>query len=336
MLDWKNLSFDFIKTNGYVKLEYKDDSWGEIELVNDTQISIHVIANCLNYGQACFEGLKAFKTKENNIVLFRPYENALRMQNSAVRLCMKSPPVELFVKACKKLVKKNLEFVPPYGTGASLYLRPVLIGTQSTLAVVPSKTYTFFIAATPVGPYYKQGFKPVKSVVIREYDRAAPQGAGMTKMAGNYAAGLAAFKKAKDLGYPIVLYTDPKEHKYVDEFGTSNFFGITNNEYKTPLSDSILPSITNKSLQVLAKDLGLKVVKEKIAVSDLNQFKEVGACGTAAVITPISSVYDKDNDKSYVFGSEERAGEILSKLYNKYQAIKFGDEEDKYNWLEEV
>ncbi len=334
-LDWKKLGFNYMDTNGYVQIDYKNGEWGNIEVKKDPYIPMHIAANCFHYGQACFEGIKAFTTKNNEIVIFRPDMNAERMANSAKRLCMQAPPKELFIEACKKAVEINKEYVPPYGTGASLYIRPVLIGTEPTIGVNPSSTYSFIVLVIPVGPYYKTGFLPVKAIVIEEYDRAAPLGTGYTKMAGNYAAGMLPGKIAKSKGYPIVLYLDPKEKKYVDEFGTSNFIGITkNNEYKTPNSKSILPSITNNSLQVLAKEIGLTVIKENIAVDSLDQFKEVGACGTAAVITPIYSVTYKE--KVFTWGSPDKAGETLTKLYNMLQGIQYGEREDKYGWLVKV
>ena len=334
-MDWKNLGFDYMDTNGYVIIDYKNGKWGDIETKKEPYFPIHIAANCLHYGQACFEGMKAFRTKDNKVVIFRPDMNADRIRASAERLCMKAPSKEQFIEACKKLVRLNLDYVPPYGTGASLYIRPVLIGTEPMMGVNPSNTYSLIIMCMPVGPYYKTGFLPVKAVVVEDYDRAAPLGTGYTKMAGNYAAGMMPGKIGKNKGYPIVLYLDPKEKKYVDEFGTSNFIGITkNNEYKTPSSCSILPSITNDSLQTLAKEIGLEIVKEDIAVDSLDQFKEVGACGTAAVITPIYSV--KYKDKEFTWGSPDKAGETLTKLYNMLQGIQYGEIEYKYGWMVEV
>lgn len=331
-LDWKNLDFSYIKTNGFVICEYKDNEWGEIKFQKDPYISMHIASQVFHYGQACFEGIKAFRTKNNEVVIFRPEMNAQRLKSSAQRLCMQYPSEDLFLEACKKAVKHNIDFVPPYGTGASLYIRPVLIGSEPVIGVNPSKEYKFIIFVMPVGPYYKSGFKPVEAFVIDNYDRSAPQGTGSVKAAGNYAAGLKANSIAKSKGYSIVLYLDSKEKKYVDEFGTSNFIGITkNNEFKTPLSSSILPSITNDSLQTIAKDMGLNVIKEKIAFDNLDQFSEVGACGTAAVITPIYSI--KHNDKEIKFGDKNKAGNKLTELFNTLQSIQYGENVDKYGWL---
>lgn len=334
-LDWKSLGFQFLPTNGHVQVDFADGKWGALEVKVNPYLNMHVAANCLHYGQACFEGLKAFTTKSGEIVLFRPEKNAERLQLSADRILMEAPSVELFVEACKRAVEVNREFVPPYGTGASLYLRPLLIGTEPTVGIKASSTYSFIVLVTPVGPYYKDGFHPVDALVMDEYDRAAPKGTGRAKMAGNYAASLKPGQVAKQKGYPIVLYSDPKESKYVDEFGTSNFIGITKkDEFKTPLSSSILESITNDSLQVLAAEMGLKVIREPIALDDLGQFKEVGACGTAAVITPVYSI--QFGDKKFTFGDKDHAGETLTRLYHALQAIQYGESTDKYGWLVRV
>jgi branched-chain amino acid aminotransferase len=213
-----------------------------------------------------------------------------------------------------------------------MYLRPLLIGTEPTVGIKPSATYSFIVLVTPVGPYYKDGFSPVEAIVTEDYDRAAPKGTGRAKCAGNYAASLKPGIVAKKMGYPIVLFTDPREGLYVDEFGTSNFIGITpDGQYKTPESASILESITNEALQILAKDIGLKVVRGPIRLSGLDQFKEVGACGTAAVITPVHSIQYRD--RKFVFGEKGQAGETLTRLYKALQAIQYGETPDKFGWL---
>ncbi len=331
-LDWKNLGFKYLPTHAFVQMDFAEGEWGAPELKKDPHISLHIAANCLHYGQACFEGLKAFRTKSGEVALFRPDANARRLALSADRICMQSPSVDLFVEACRQAVRANLDFVPPYGTGASLYVRPLLIGTEPMVGINQSSTYSFIVMVTPVGPYYKDGFHPVDALVVEEYDRAAPLGTGMAKMAGNYAASLKPGKIAKEKGFPIVLYADAKEKKYVDEFGTSNFMGITSDGiYKTPDSTSILQSITNESLQILARDMGLRVSREPIELAKLDQFSEVGACGTAAVITPIHSVQFRE--RRFTFGEKAKAGETLTRLYEQLQAIQYGDSEDKHGWL---
>ncbi len=334
-LDWKNLGFQYLPTHGHVQCDFADGKWGTPVFKTDPVLPMHIAANCLHYGQAIFEGLKAFRTRDGRVVMFRPDRNAERMRLSAERLCMQAPDAEIFVSACRLAVECNLDFVPPYGTGASLYIRPFLIGTEPMVGVRPSSTYTFAVLVTPVGPYYKDGFHPVDALVILDYDRCAPNGTGRAKMAGNYAASLLPTALAKKKGFPIVLFSDPKENKYADEFGTSNFFGITPaGEYKTPASHSILQSVTNDSLQVLAQDMGLKVRREPIALDRLDQFSEVGACGTAAVITPIRSVHY--GDRVFTFGDQDRAGPTLTRLYQALQAVQYGESEDHRGWLMEI
>jgi branched-chain amino acid aminotransferase len=248
---------------------------------------------------------------------------------------MEAPSEALFLEACRQAILRNLDFVPPYGTGASLYLRPLLIGTEATIGIKPSDTYSFIVLVTPVGPYYKNGFHPVNAIVIDDYDRAAPQGTGRAKMAGNYAASLKPMLEAKKLGYPINLFADPKEHLYVDEFGTSNFIGITaDGRFQTPASPSILQSITNDSLQILAADAGLSVERLPIPLAELHRFSEVGACGTAAVITPIHSI--KWGEKIFTFGNPDQAGAVLTRLFQDLQGIQYGEVEDRHLWLLEI
>ncbi len=331
-LDWKNLGFQYLPTNGQAQCDFADGKWSPLEFKTDPYLPMHVAANCLHYGQAIFEGLKAFRTKDNRVVMFRPDRNADRMQQSAERLVMEAPSTELFIEACKIAVAKNIDFVPPYGTGASLYIRPLLIGTEPTVGIKPSSTFTFLVLVTPVGPYYKDGFNPLEALVMLDYDRAAPKGTGRAKTAGNYAGSLLPGLLGKKKGFPIILFADPKENKYVDEFGTSNFIGITSaGEFKTPDSPSILQSVTNESLQTLAVEMGLKVVKEPIALDSLDQFFEVGACGTAAVITPIHAIHD--GDRVFRYGDKAKAGETLTRLYKALQAIQYGDSADKNGWL---
>jgi branched-chain amino acid aminotransferase len=333
--DWNNLGFECLPNNGFAQTDYAGGEWGELRLVAGHEISLHVAANCLHYGQACFEGLKAFRTRDGRVVMFRPGMNARRMIASAERICMAPAPEELFLEACCMAVKANMEYVPPYGTGASMYIRPLLLGTQGMFPVKASQTYSFLVLVSPVGPYYKHGFKPVDAVVIDQYDRAAPKGTGMSKIAGNYAAGLKGTAEAVAMGYAIVLYLDARENRYVDEFGTSNFIGITaDGVYKTPDSESILPSVTNDSLRTLAEEMGLRVERGPIELEEVERFAEVGACGTAAVITPVRSITRAE--KKYRFGDPDRAGPTLTKLYEALQAIQCGDVEDRHNWLYEV
>jgi branched-chain amino acid aminotransferase len=333
-LDWENLGFDMLPTKGAVRVDYADGQWGQPEVITGSEISIHMGAQVLHYGQACFEGLKAFTLQSGEIALFRPDMNAKRMMRSAERICMRPPSEELFIAVCKKAVEINREYVPPHGTGASLYLRPLLIGTEPTFAIKPSGTYSFIVMVSPVGPYYKSGFSPVDALVVEEYDRAAPAGTGQSKVAGNYAASLMGSMVATEKGFPIVLYLDARRGEYIDEFGTSNFIGITGDgKYITPNSPSILQSITNDSLRQLAAQRGLTVLRQDIRIDSIDQFCEVGACGTAAVITPIGSITHRGN-KTVFNGGE--VGPILQSLYGQLQGIQYGDVQDRYCWLERV
>jgi len=333
-INWGELPFGYVKTDYNVRCYYKNGKWGKIEVSSSEYIPMHIAATSLHYGQQSFEGLKAFMGKDGKIRLFRWEENAKRMQDSADGILMASPPTELFKKLIYKVIRKNLRFVPPYGTGASLYIRPLLIGTGPQVGVRPADEYLLIMFVSPVGPYFKAGYGPVSMLVTRQFDRAAPLGTGKFKVGGNYAASLTSMKKAHDEGYANVLYLDAKEKKYIDECGPANFFGIKENTYVTPESDSILPSITNRSLMTLAESIGLKTERRPILLEELETFEEAGACGTAAVISPINKIKDDDNGKEYLFGKEP--GVITTKLYNKLLAIQTGDEEDVFGWVDIV
>lgn len=332
-IDWANLGFGYIKTDYNVRSYFKNGEWSKPEATNSEEINIHMAATALHYGQEAFEGLKAFMGKDGKVRIFRMRENALRLQSSCDKVLMQSLPVEVFEEAVIEVVKKNKKFVPPYGSGASLYIRPLLIGTSPQVGVKPSGEYLFVVFVTPVGPYFKEGFKPTPMVILRSYDRAAPLGTGTVKVGGNYAASLQAGEKAHELGYSAVLYLDAKEKKYIDECGPANFFGIKNNTYVTPLSTSILPSITNKSLMQLAKDMGMIVEQRQIPEEELATFEEAGACGTAAVISPIERIDDVEENKSFIFAKDGKAGPISTALYEKLRAIQYGDEPDTHGWI---
>ena len=332
-INWSDLNFGYLKTDCNVRSYYKNGKWSDLEITDSEYLNLHIAATCLHYGQEAFEGLKAFKGKDGKVRIFRMRENALRMLTSSRGILMAEVPVELFEKAVLEAVKQNLRFVPPYESGASLYIRPVLFGTSAQVGVKPAAEYLFIVFVTPVGPYFKGGFKPTPVVILRKYDRAAPLGTGTIKVGGNYAASLAAGEIAHEKGYSAVLYLDAKEKKYIDECGPANFFGIKNNTYITPYSTSILPSITNKSLMQLAEDMGMKIERRQIPVEELATFEEGGQVGTAAVISPVSRVDDLDENKSYVFSKDGTPGPISLKLYNKLRAIQYGDEEDKYGWI---
>ena len=331
-LDWSNLSFGYTKTNYNVRCTYSNGKWGELEVSDSEKIDLHIAATCLHYGQEAFEGLKAFRGKDDKIRVFRMNENAKRLQSSAKGVFMQEVPLDLFEKAVKKVVSLNKEFVPPYGSGASLYIRPLLIGTSGLLGVKPSDEYQFIVLVSPVGPYFKEGFKPTPVAVLRGYDRAAPLGTGTIKIGGNYAASLVPGHIAHEKGYSAVLFLDAKEKKYIDECGPANFFAIKGNKYITPSSTSILPSITNNSLMTIAKDLGLEVEQRKILLNELEAVDEAGQVGTAAVISPILRVDDLDENKSYNIAKNGEAGSWSVKLYETLRGIQQGDLDDKYNW----
>lgn len=332
-IDWKNIGFGYIKTDFNVRCNYSSGSWGELEVHDSEHISLHMAATVLHYGQESFEGLKAFKGKDGKVRIFRMRDNALRMIDSSDGTLMARVPVELFEEAVLKAVKLNERFVPPYESGASLYIRPVLFGSGPQVGVKPSHEYMFIVFVTPVGPYFKGGFQTTPFVIMREFDRSAPLGMGKYKVGGNYAASLVAGKRAAEMGYSNIFYLDAKEKKYIDECGAANFFGVKNNTYITPKSASILPSITNKSLMTLAESLGLKVEQRQVAVEELATFEEAGACGTAAVISPIERIDDYDTKVSYVFAKDGKPGPVSEKLYNKLQAIQYGNEPDTFGWV---
>lgn len=335
-IDWSKLSFGYFKTDYSVRCHYKDGKWGELEVSDSENVSIHMASTCLHYGQESFEGLKAFRGKDGQIRLFRCEENAKRMQSSADYIMMQAPSVELFTEAVMKAIKLNEEFVPPYESGASLYIRPVLFGVGPQMGVAPSKEYMFVVFVAPVGPYFKEGFKPVKAMLERKYDRAAPNGTGHVKVGGNYAAGMRSTYEAHEKGYALSIFLDAKEKKYIDECGPANFFGIKNNTYITPAAHTILPSITNASLMVLAEDMGLKVDRRKVAMEELAGFEEAGGCGTAAVISPIGTIDDSETGNVITIGDPKVAGPWSTKLYNRLRAIQYGDEADKFGWVQIV
>ena len=332
-IDWKNLGFGYLKTDYNIRCTFKNGAWGDLEVSDSEMVTMHIAATCIHYGQESFEGLKAFRGKDGKIRVFRMDENAKRMQDSSVGTMMAILPIEKFEEAVVKAVKLNERFVPPYESGASLYIRPFLFGTGAQVGVKPANEYMFILFVTPVGPYFKGGFQTTPFVIMREFDRSAPLGMGKFKVGGNYAASLVAGEKAHELGYSNVFYLDASEKKYIDECGAANFFGIKGNSYITPKSSSILPSITNKSLMTLAEEMGMKVERRKIPVEELATFEEAGACGTAAVISPIERIDDYDMKISYIFSHDGKPGKVSEKLYKKLLAIQYGDEPDTHGWV---
>ena len=329
-MDWSNLGFGYNKTDYNVRCYYRDGKWGEIETCSEETIPMHMAATCLHYGQEAFEGLKAYRCPDGKVRIFRVDENAKRLQSTCRGILMPEVSTELFTEMVKKVVRLNQEWIPTYESGATLYIRPLLIGTSAQVGVHPAKEYCFLIFVTPVGPYFKGGFSSNPYVIVRDYDRSAPLGTGKYKVGGNYAASLFANNLAHEKGYACEFYLDAKEKKYIDECGAANFFGIKNNTYVTPKSTSILPSITNKSLMQVAEDLGMKVERRPIPEEELETFEEAGACGTAAVISPISYIDDLDTGKRYSFG--DKPGPQSKKLFDTLRGIQYGEIEDKHGW----
>jgi branched-chain amino acid aminotransferase len=334
--DWKNLPFGYIKTDFNIRCKFKDGKWGELEVSDSEYIDIHIAATGLHYGQEAFEGMKAYMGKDGKIRVFRWGENAKRLISSAEGVKMAPVPVELFKEAVFRAVYLNKRFVPPFGSGASLYIRPLLYGSGAEVGVKPASEYTFIVFVTPVGPYFKGGIKPVNMMICRDVDRAAPLGTGTFKVGGNYAASLRAIVKAKDEGYGSTIFLDAREKKYIDECGPANFFGIKDNCYITPKSESILNSITNMSLIEIAQSIGMKTERRRIPVEELSTFEEAGACGTAAVISPINKIVDPDVNKIYEYCKDGKPGAATLKLYNKLVGIQNGDVADEFGWMTEV
>lgn len=333
-LDWSKLIFEYTPTPYNVRCTFKNGKWGEIEVSDSEYFPIHISATCLHYGQEIFEGLKAFRGKDGKIRIFRMDENAKRLIRSAKSMVMEPVPEELFKEMVRKVVKLNEAYIPPYGTGASLYIRPLEIGITPKIGVASATEFLFIIFVIPVGPYFKSGFNPTKVCLTREFDRVAPKGTGTVKTGGNYGASLYAGEKTHAMGYPNMIYLDPKEKKYIDECSGANFFGIKGNSYITPASESILPSITNKSLQQIAKDKGLKVECRPVTVDELAELDEASACGTAAVCSPIGQIDDLETGVTYTFGDPTKAGPVTTDLYNTLRGIQYGEIEDTHNWCE--
>ena len=310
-LDWSTLGFGYVPTDYNVRCWYRDGKWGEIEVSSSETIDIHIAATALHYGQEIFEGLKAFRGKDGKIRVFRPEENARRIRESARGIKMAELPEEIFLEMTRKVIALNERFVPPYGSGASLYIRPLEIGMSAQVGVKPAREYCFIMFVTPVGPYFKEGFKPTNICIMREYDRVAPRGTGRWKVGGNYAASMGAGERAHELGYSAVLYLDPKEKKYLDECGPANFYAIKDGKYITPASDSILPSITNESLMQLARDFGMEVERRH---------------------TPVGEIHDLDNGTKYVIAKDGQPGPVTRRFYDTLNAIRLGEAEDVHGW----
>lgn len=333
-IQWEDLVFSYTETDTIVRCHYKDGRWSEPYTTTDKTINLHVAATVFQYGQAAFEGLKVFRGEDGKIRIFRMRDNAERMQRSARATYMAEVPTELFERCCVMAVQANMDWVPPTHTGATLYLRPVLIGTEAKLGVGPGKEYEFIVIPSPIGPYYRGGFGKMTTFIIdRNVDRAAPCGLGAYKVGANYAASFRATEPAHAQGMDA-MFLDAKEKRYIDECGAANFIGIKDGVFVTPKSDSILPSVTNMTLQQLAKDHDIAVEVRPVAIEELDDFQEAGACGTAAVISPINKVIDAESGKIYHFG--EVPGPVFTQLYHALQDIQYGRAEDVHGWCDVI
>ena len=328
-INWTKLTFSYTETDYMVRCRYENGAWGPLQVTEDKTLSIHAAAAGLQYAQQCFEGIKAYRRADGTIGIFRPQENALRMQASAKAMYMPPLPTETFLEAVSLAVKKNIEWLPPYGTGATLYIRPIMFGTTPKVGVAPASEFEFCVVVTPIGPYYPAGFGTTPFVINRHVDRAAPLGTGQYKVGGNYASSFRATEPAHEAGVGV-LFLDSAEHKYLDECGGANIFLVKNGTYCTPKSDSILPSIINRSLMQLCRDLNIPVEERRIPVTELGEFQEAASCGTGAAISPISRITDPDTGIVYNYGEE--AGPVCQLLYKSLRDIQFGRVEDKHNW----
>ena len=335
-IDWENLGFGYVQTEKRYVSNFKDGKWDDGVLTEDANIVLNECAGVLQYAQTVFEGMKAYTTEDGRIVVFRPDLNAKRMVDSAKRLEMPPFPEERFVDAIEKVVKANAEYVPPYGSGATLYLRPYMFGSNPVIGVKPANEYQFRIFATPVGPYFKGGAKPV-TICISDFDRAAPHGTGHIKAGLNYAMSLHAIVTAHANGFDENMYLDSATRTKVEETGGSNLIFLTkDNKVVTPHSNTILPSITRRSLMYIAEHyLGLEVEERDVYVEELKDFAECGLCGTAAVISPVGKVVDHGKEICFPSGME-KMGPITQKLYDTLTGIQMGRIEAPEGWLKVI
>ena len=332
-IDWANIGFGYMQTDQRYVSNYKNGAWDEGTLTTDANITMSECACVLQYAQTVFEGLKAYTTEDGHIVCFRPDLNASRLADSAKRLEMPVFPEDKFIDAVKQVVKANAAYVPPFGSGATLYLRPYMFGSNAVIGVKPATEYQFRVFATPVGPYFKGGAKPI-TIRVSDFDRAAPNGTGHIKAGLNYAMSLHAIVSAHEEGYDENMYLDPQTRTKVEETGGANFLFVTKDgKVVTPKSNSILPSITRRSLVYVAKEyLGLEVEEREVYLDELKDFAECGLCGTAAVISPVGKVVDHGKEICFTSGMEEM-GPITKKLYETLTGIQMGKIEAPEGWL---
>ena len=335
-IDWSNLGFGYIETDKRYVSNYKDGAWDEGMLTSDSNVVINECACVLQYAQTCFEGLKAYTTEDGRIVTFRPDLNAERMANTATRLEMPAFPEERFVEAVRQVVKENAAYVPPFGSGATLYIRPYLFGSNAVIGVKPADEYQFRVFTTPVGPYFKGGAKPI-TIRVCDFDRAAPHGTGHVKAGLNYAMSLYAIMDAHRQGFDENMYLDAATRTKVEETGGANFLFVTKDgKVVTPKSDTILPSITRRSLMYVAKEyLGYEVEEREVYLDEVKDFAECGLCGTAAVISPVGKIVDHGKEICFPSGMEDM-GPVTKKLYDTLTGIQMGRIEAPKGWICEI
>lgn len=340
--DFSTMGFQYRDINGYVKYTWTEENgWNTGTFETDPVLNVHMCATGLNYGQQCFEGMKAFRDAEGRVRIFRPYVNAARMAKSADMAFMPEIPEDIFVEGVRRCVEANLEYVPPKETGGALYIRPLLFGSGPYIGMGAASEFTFVVFAMPVGTFYPNGVQPVDAIVIEEFDRSAPRGTGATKLGGNYAPTFSYIMKAKKAGYSLTLHLDSKTRSCIDEFSTSNFVALTapdvngKRTFVTPNSDSILRSVTRLSLEDIAEKLGWKVEEREVTLKEVEEgkFDEVAACGTAAIITPVRKIVRGDQVILIGKGDQTSIGEGFNTLYNEYRGIQSGDIEDTFGWM---
>lgn len=337
-LNWAELGFQYRPTEFRFRALHRNGQWSDGELITDNMISVHEGAPALHYAQQCFEGLKAQTAPDGRVLLFRPELNAERMRQAAERLLMPQVPEALFIRGVEEAVRANYAWIPPHGSGAALYIRPMLIGVGENLGLKTAKEFEFRVFVSPVGPYYKSAGLAVISLAVSDLDRAAPAGTGNYKIGANYAGGLLATRLAQQLGANEALFLDARERRYIDEAGSANIVvAMRDGSFVTPGSNAVLPSVTRRSIMTLAEqELGMKIEQRAIDLrKEIDQFEEVAACGTAAVISPVGKIYIDGHWHSF-YGEGEQAGPVMQKLYNLLVGIQRGELEDKFGWTHEV
>lgn len=337
-LNWAELGFQYHKTDYRFSAVHRDGQWSEGALVSDEMISVHEGAPTLHYAQQCFEGMKAQTAEDGRVLLFRPELNSQRMNDAAGRLLMPEVPRDLFLRGVEEAVRANYAWIPPYGSGASLYVRPMLIGVGENLGLKPAREFEFRVFVSPVGPYYQQQGLALISLAVSEMDRAAPRGTGSYKVGANYAGGLMATRKAQELGANEALYLDAAQGRYIDEAGSANIIiAMDDNTLVTPDSRAILPSITRRSLMdIAARQMQLKTEQRPVDLrGEFAEFREMAACGTAAVLSPVGKIFF-DNDWHVVNGDGQSVGPVMQELYDRLTGIQSGERADEFGWLHEV